>query len=167
MTRNPFIRAAIEFAEVEIKKTAGVNSYDPETNTIHMNLLSNTRLGQRIRKIFGRPGGSEYSLAHECAHAVFDVCEFWNVKEFTRTFGYRFRDDGKEVREMFLNRNNEPGPEYISTYAEYDSEEDFAECFAFMATHRNKIPVRIQNKKLLAKLKYVQEILSEIREEAC
>jgi hypothetical protein len=161
MTNNPFILAAIKFTEVEIRMTFEMNQYDPNDNVISLNLLNGTTIGEGIRSWLGRPPGKDFSLAHELGHAIYETCAYDTVPAFRKLFGNSHRT-GTELRAMVAWRNGKPGAEYISTYAEYDSEEDFAECVGFMCSWKNKIPKSVKNKKLLAKLVFVQDVLNEV-----
>lgn len=129
MSRQEVIQRLIEVTGVSIVKTGGfVACYDPSSNTIE---LPQNRVVAAIRSAF-RPTYPHFSLAHELGHAVLAVFDFDKERAFEKLFGdtSEWYDDKAYIKSAFALR-----PEgFVTEYASFHPEEDFADTFAFVLT---------------------------------
>lgn len=167
---NSYLDAAIVITDVKITYSAlSQNYYKPKTNEIFLNSLNDTFGGKLIKAATARPSWKNFSLAHEVGHAVCELLDLYGSEDFTNLFGAQEEYNGgydSMLKSVFTG-----GDEHTATkYGTTDPEEDFADTFAILVCCKNKIPSKINGKKvkglLRDKFEYVQDILEQIHEKA-
>ena len=95
-------------------------------------------------------------LRHEYAHALEDNYEqFVHVKAFTKAFGAEYGD-----AVVFKEGTEE---NYVSTYAQSMTQEDFAETFMFYMKYKGKLPEKwAGNRAIRTKWSFIDDLRAKI-----
>ena len=98
-------------------------------------------------------------LRHEYAHALEDNYEqFVHVKAFTKAFGAEYGD-----AVVFKEGTEE---NYVSTYAQSMTQEDFAETFMFYMKYKGKLPEKwAGNRAIRTKWSFIDDLRAKIYEQ--
>jgi hypothetical protein len=158
-----YLKAALQYTGAEVIYGLGENCYDPSSNTIYINSMNETSVGNAIKAALKRPTKKNYSLAHELGHAVFSKMDLENKKRFQDLFGTT-GDYGGGLKSMVLSALGigYDSSDTLTAYGASDPEEDFADCFAHLCLNGNRVTSH-ESELVMMKLEYVQKILTKIK----
>lgn len=163
MALNKLAEDLILISECSVKRHTGMNEYDPNTQTIYINILNDSEIAKKLKARQGRPTRPEWSWYHELGHAIFDIFYIHNDPEAQAIFGdfnAEYFGEDAFIESKQLRKNSA----FITKYAQTHAEEDWADTFA-MVVFSKGVPEEVTNKKLRRKAELVWEWIETIRRE--
>ena len=152
------LQRLIDILEVKVYELGpfDISYYDEENNAIH--IANNPKA---MLEFSGRPTYRNFSIAHELAHAI---AANYDLEGFEEVFGeYPEEYDVYAIYKSLTLTRSDYYPTYLTAYASFHPEEDFADCVGFYLT----APRRDWDKKtpsIRKKMEYVKKVLKEVLE---